>query len=114
MVPVWILTTRCKGVPYTFRTYAARIDEMFAYVQTDGEAYDTEADTSDKQRHVGEITNHLTDTITKEKGDDPHVETYLPMPDPACSRIPPMRASHTGRHDGKGCRRADPSHHGCP
>ena len=26
-----------------------------------------EKDTSDKQRHVGEITNHLTDTITKEK-----------------------------------------------
>lgn len=26
-----------------------------------------EKDTSDKQRHAGEITNHLTDTITKEK-----------------------------------------------
>ena len=26
-----------------------------------------EEDTSDKQRHVGEITNHLTDAITKEK-----------------------------------------------
>ena len=30
------------------------------------------------------------------KGDDPHVETYLPMPDPARSRILAMRASHTG------------------
>ena len=27
------------------------------------------------------------------------METYLPMPDPARSRIPAMRASHTGCHD---------------
>ena len=119
MIPACRLTTY-KDVPYTF-LFMNRIcrpkeqdrdpdsgDPAAGSSHGGGERHFRKAEAC-RRNHVPLDRHHY-----ERKGDDPHVETYLPMLDPAYSRILAMLASHTGRHDGKGCRRADPSHHGCP
>lgn len=77
MIPVCRLTTY-KDVPYTFlfmnriRTPKEKDRDSDSGGSAAGSSHGGGGRYfSDKQRHVGEIMNHLTDTITKEKRRSP-------------------------------------------